>query len=149
MNLEIPSRGQYIILSHADSRGYRSVLAKRRRYRPHVIASLACFHNILISWWLARQGTNIRRSIQDSMDFSLTSLSYLWKCISSSMEKTPQEISRRAVNPKSWLVNIGSFFLFFLSDVAVRNQDEEDTAIRPRERRKGAQGLTVWPLASS
>jgi hypothetical protein len=31
---------------------------------------------------------------------------------------------------------IGSFFLFFLSDVAVRNQDEEDTAIRPRERRK-------------
>ena len=23
--------------------------AKRRRYRPHVIASLACFHNILIS----------------------------------------------------------------------------------------------------
>ena len=34
------------------------------------------------------------------------------------------------------VVNIGSFFLFFLSDVAVRNQDEEDTAIRPRERRK-------------
>ena len=32
------------------------------------------------------------------------------------------------------MVNIGSFFLFFLSDVAVRNQDEEDTAIRPRER---------------
>ena len=66
--------------------------------------------------------------------WSLSRFHGLNLCISSSMEKTPQEISRRAVNPKSWLVNIGSFFLFFLSDVAVRNQDEEDTAIRPRER---------------